>query len=147
MRQVAVDWGALALAMEEPAGKTENFFDTATGEIIKIRYALRWDEEIQATRARVSADTTGRYTAIPHLDPRVLLRDMADFARAVPDARLHRALMHALQGHRPFSDFKEILQIHPRERAQWYAFKDARLRGRVLNWLNQQGVEPLEKQT
>ncbi len=144
MKRVRIDFGALALALEEPEGKTENFLDTQTGEIIKTRYALRWDEEIQQTRARVSADQTGRYVAVPHLDPRDQLRDMAVFARAMPNAHLHRALTHVLQGRRPFDEFKEVLQNYPQERAQWYQFKDERMRARITRWLNAAGIEAMD---
>ncbi len=144
MKRVPIDWARLALAFDARAGASENFLDTATGEIITMRFAQMWEDDIRKIRARIGADDAGRYRAIPPLDARVALRAMADFARAVLDARLRRALLNAVQGRRAFDEFKEVLQTNAPERARWYAFKDARTRERIRKWMEENGIEASE---
>ncbi len=144
MNPVPVNLGALEIAFEGPEGKTENFLDTHTGRIIKINYARMWDEQIAATRLLIGADRDGRYVAIPRLDSRVIVRDMADFAKTVMDARVRQALERALIGHRRFHNFRAVLEHYTPERMRWYAFKDARMRARVQQWLAANGIAPSE---
>jgi len=140
MKQISINLGALAIAFEQPEGKSENFLDTQTGRIIKINYARMWDEEIAATRLLIGADRDGRYVAIPKLDARVMVRDMADFAKTVTDARVRKALDRALIGHRRNHNFIVVLEHYTPERMRWYAFKDARMRERVLKWMESVGI-------
>ena len=140
MKLVSVNLGAIANAFEQPEGKSENFLDTQTGRILKINYARMWDEEIAATRLLIGADRDGRYVAIPKLDARVIVRDMADFARTVQDERLQRGLQRALIGHRRNHNFLAILEHYTNVRTRWYAFKDARMRERVLKWMESVGI-------
>ena len=137
MKLVSINLGALANAFEQPEGKSENYLDTHTGRVIKLNYAQRWDQEIAATRLLIGADRGGRYVAIPRLDARVIVRDMADFTKTVQDARVRKALNHALIGHRRFHNFIVVLGHYTPERMRWYAFKDARMRERVLQWMRE----------
>ena len=73
-----------------------------------LEFALQWEDEIQAIRQRIGADCVGRYVGISHLDPGDALRDMADFAWTVMDARLRNSLMHALQGRCAFHEFRQV---------------------------------------
>jgi hypothetical protein len=67
---------------------------------------------------------------------------MAEFADAVADSRLQRALWVALDGRRPFRRFKDTLAGHPRERERWFAFREERLRAAMRDWLADNGIEP-----
>ena len=144
MKSVSVNLGALANAFEEPEGKSENFLDMQTGKIIRSNYARQWDEQIAATRLLIGADRDGRYVAIPRLDARVIVRDMADFAKTVQNARVRRGLERALIGHRRHHNFRAILEHYTPERMRWYTFKDARMRERVLKWMESVGIAPVE---
>lgn len=144
VKQISVNLGAIANAFEQPEGKSENFLDTHTGRILKINYARMWDEEIAATRLLIGSDRDGRYVAIPKLDARVIVRDMADFAKTVQDARVRKALERALIGHRRNHNFIVVLEHYTPERMRWYSFKDARMRERVLKWMKSVGIASLE---
>jgi hypothetical protein len=65
-----------------------------------------------------------------------------DFADAVLDARARRGLQQALGGSQPSRRFKDALAAHPRERAQWFAFRGYRLRDAVRGWLANNSIEP-----
>ncbi|MDQ3699974.1 MAG: UPF0158 family protein [Chloroflexota bacterium] len=38
-----------------------------------------------------------------------------------------------------------MLARNPAERERWFAFKDHRVRQRVLAWLAQEGIEPIKE--
>jgi hypothetical protein len=146
MRQVAVDLAALTQAMAEPEKKAEYFLDKNTGEILTVNRAKMRDVDIAGVRLRVSADQAGRYVTIPRIDSRVVARDMDDFARTVADPRVKKGLLRALvRQHRRTHDFFVVLGHYTPERIRWYAFKDARMRERVLSWLQGAGIELLER--
>lgn len=144
VKRVPVSLGAIANAFEQPKDKSENFLDTQTGQIIKINYARMWNEEAVAMRLLINSDLDGRYVAIPQIEERVMVRDMADFSKTVQDARVRRALELALIGHRRDHNFIVVLNHYTPERMRWYAFKDVRLRERVLKWMESVGLAPLE---
>lgn len=144
VKQVRVNLGSISIAFEQSEGQSESFLDTQTGLVIKINYARIWDDEIVAARLLISSDRDGRYVAIPRLDVRLIVRDMADFAKTVQDARVRKALERALIGHRRNHNFMVVLNHYTSERMRWYAFKDARMRERVLKWMESVGIEPIE---
>jgi hypothetical protein len=69
---------------------------------------------------------------------------MEDFISTVKDARLRDRLWRAISGRGAFRYFKDVLEDHPRERERWFAFKDAQVRQRVLAWLAEEDIKPIE---
>lgn len=69
--------------------------------------------------------------------------DMESFVYTVTDPRLANELEYAIRGRGAFRRFKDILARHPQVEAAWYAFKDARIRARVRDWLEAYGIEPV----
>jgi len=62
----------------------------------------------------------------------ICYQDMADFADQVSDERAGRRLARAIQGKGAFRRFKaELQEEYPHPLPAWYAFRDARARGRV----------------
>lgn len=74
-----------------------------------------------------------------HIDPLpsyIWYQDMADFTAQVGDERVGRRLARALQGKGAFRRFKaELHEEFPHLVPAWYAFRDARARRRVVQWL------------
>jgi hypothetical protein len=144
-RRVPVDWDELELALEMRSDEWASYLDVRTGQIRVSRidrfaddredYELA-DEEVEAGLA------DGALVAVEPLASSVEYTWMGDFADAVPDARARRALRQALGGGRPFRRFKDVLAAHPRERAQWFAFRGVRLREVVREWLADYNIEP-----
>lgn len=145
MKSIPVNLSALALAFEQTEGKSEHLLDTETGRIVKLNYSRVWDEGLTSTRLLLDADREGRYVAIPRLETRVLVQDMADFANTVRDLRVRKALKNSLVRHRRSHDFIVVLNHYTPEKIRWYAFKDARMRERVLEWMKSIGVSPPEE--
>jgi hypothetical protein len=70
---------------------------------------------------------------------------MEAFIATVTSARLQERLGAAIRGRGAFRRFKDVLAAAPAERARWFAFKDQRVRQRVLAWLADEGIELIDE--
>jgi hypothetical protein len=93
--------------------------------------------------AQVEAGYGARYIAVPQADSSEGYRDMEAFIIAVRDERLQDRLWRAISGRGAFRYFKDVLDDYPRERERWFEFEESRLRQRVLDWLESEGIEPI----
>jgi predicted nucleotidyltransferase len=66
--------------------------------------------------------------------------DMEDFIDAVPHHQASRELARAIGGRGAFRRFKDVLFDYPELREQWFAFHDARLRRRAIEWVRDHGL-------
>ncbi len=71
----------------------------------------------------------------------VWFQDMADFADGISDSAAGRRLSQALQGRRPFRQFKnQVHEHHPELISSWHALRDIRAQRRAVEWLLDQGL-------
>jgi hypothetical protein len=70
---------------------------------------------------------------------------MEDFLETVSDPQIRRELGIAIAGRGAFRRFKDVLLDYPAERERWFAFEKDRMQQRVLDWLDEIGVEPLSR--
>jgi len=68
-------------------------------------------------------------------------RDMEAFIDTVPEPRLRERLERAIDGKGAFRRFTEELDYHDAGRERWFPFKRERLRGRIREWLEEEGIE------
>lgn len=66
---------------------------------------------------------------------------MQDFVYSIEDDRLRDRLARAIQGRGAFGRFKNITSQNDALKAEWFAFKEARLLKRVENWLELEEIE------
>src|SRR2546422_9254283 len=116
-RRVPVDWDDLELALTMPLEEWASYLDVRTGRVRVYRSqpfgGEREDDEL--TEEEVEAGLAdGTLIAVEPVPSSVEYDWMAEFADAVPDARLRRALQAALERRRPFRGFKDALADHPR---------------------------------
>jgi len=68
---------------------------------------------------------------------------MQDFLDTLPEGRLADALQHALEGRKPFRQFKDALLDYPETRESWFRFKgDYELR-QAAAWCAEHDIEPV----
>ncbi|MGC8839359.1 MAG: UPF0158 family protein [Anaerolineae bacterium] len=79
-----------------------------------------------------------RYLRIP-LPPEQDLKDAREFVPTVLSAVVQRTLQGVLDGPRAMDRFRSLLARHPEELARWQAFRAARLKERIQEWLREQG--------
>ncbi|MFB0546976.1 MAG: UPF0158 family protein, partial [Anaerolineae bacterium] len=92
---------------------------------------------------QVEAGYGTRYISVPQADSHEDYRDMQDFIATVQDERLQDRLWRAIDGRGAFRYFKDVLADYPRERERWFEFEDARMRQRILDWLESEGIEAI----
>ena len=80
-----------------------------------------------------------RYLRIP-FPPGQDLEDAREFVPTVLSSVVQRTLRGVLGGPRAMDRFRSLLAQHPEELARWQAFRAARLRHRIEEWLREQGL-------
>ena len=127
----AVDLDGLCDALEDHSYEHSWWLDPRTGE---TRF-LGVDDDETAD----DLDDRG-LLHIAALDSGDGYRDMADFASAMANRRAHDLLSRAIEGRGAFRRFKDTLFEFPDLREKWFAFHDARMHRRGLEWLVDRGV-------
>jgi hypothetical protein len=132
-----VDLRSLAEALEDHSPQTSWWFDPDTGDsepYLDPVYADSGEEEHPADRGLL------------HVEPipsREAYGDMEAFIGRVRDPRARDLLERAIAGRGAFRRFKDTLLEFPDLRQTWFAFHDARMERRAIEWLAGQGlVEP-----
>ena len=123
-----VDLGELCSALEDNSREHEWWLDPSTGELeIRSEYFESDDgDDHPADRGWVYVEPVGSGEAYG---------DMEDFVARVPDPRAGDLLERAIAGRGAFRRFKDTLFEFPELRTAWFAFHDARMERRAIEWL------------
>jgi hypothetical protein len=127
----------------------DEIYDDEGNRIVSLEDHLRerddpdWQQELLLEADRIEQGYGRRYIAVEGREPYSDYNDMQRFIRTVADDRLRDHLWDAIQGRGAFRRFRDLLARHPDVEEAWFEFKDARLRGRVVAWLEANGIEPV----
>jgi len=127
---------------EEPAD--EGSYRVTFAAALEHRERPGWMHESLLEADAVEGGLGTRFLRVPEADSREGYGEMQAFIETVSSPRLQERLWAAIRGRGAFRRFKDVLASAPAERERWFAFKDARLRQRVLAWLADEGIEPAE---
>ena len=127
---------------EEPAD--EGSYRVTFAAALEHRERPGWMHELLLEADAVEGGLGTRFLRVPEADSREGYGEMQAFIETVSSPRLQERLWAAIRGRGAFRRFKDVLASAPAERERWFAFKDARLRQRVLAWLADEGIEPAE---
>lgn len=122
-------------------------YDEQEEEVVTFDHALQqhdlpeWMRPIVQEAHQVEQGYGMRFISIPATDSRERYRDMERFIDTVHDSRLQSILQHAIQGRGAFRRFRDTLLAYQHERECWFAFSAARVRERVLEWLEAEEIE------
>jgi hypothetical protein len=105
-----------------------------------------WMHELLREADLVEGGLGTRFIRLPHGDARAGYADMEAFIVTVASPPLQDRLWAAIRGRGAFRRFKDVLASSPAERDRWFAFKDQRVRQRVLAWLADEGIELLDEE-
>lgn len=126
----------------ESAGDDER--DAAFREALEQNDLPEWRRAMALEAYEIESDVDGsRYLEVPPQSSRDGYRDMEEFIETVQDEQLQDRLWRAIDGRGAFRVFKNELDYHDEERQRWFAYRDARLHERVLDWLAEEGIEPI----
>ncbi|HLB13278.1 MAG TPA: UPF0158 family protein [Dehalococcoidia bacterium] len=92
---------------------------------------------------RVEAGYGERFVRVPNTESREAYGDMEEFFETVGDGRLQELLEVAINGKGAFRRFKDVLARRPGQEERWFRFSADRERRRVLEWLEEEGIEPV----
>jgi predicted nucleotidyltransferase len=126
-----IDLGSLAEALEDHTPQTSWWFDPHTGDSTPY---------IEPDAIAPEHPSDRGLLLIEPIPSREAYGDMEDFIGRVRDLKLRDLLMRAIAGRGAFRRFKDTLQKHPELRRSWFAFHDARMERRAIQWLADQGL-------
>ena len=127
---------------EEPAD--EGSYRVTFAAALEHREPPGWMHELLLEADAVEGGLGTRFLRVPEADSRAGYGEMQAFIETISSPRLQERLWAAIRGRGAFRRFKDVLASAPAERERWFAFKDARLRQRVLAWLADEELEPAE---
>jgi hypothetical protein len=144
--------GAVIPVTSETQGELERLYTDLDREgplstdeldaVLGERDAGDWERETLQQANQVESDDGTRFLPLPHRDSHAGYRDMEEFIETLPPGSLQDQLWRAIRGRGAFRRFKDVLLESPSEQQRWFAFRDARLRARVLAWLTEEEIEP-----
>jgi Uncharacterised protein family (UPF0158) len=148
-----LETGQVVWISDETRGELESIYeeiyDPESEEPVDLAAALQdydladWQKEELLEADRVDHFCGSRYIAAPVADSHEGYRDMERFILTVQDERLQDRLWQAIQGRGAFRRFKDVLAGYYREEKRWYAFQYDQVTGRILEWLESEGIEPI----
>jgi hypothetical protein len=103
-----------------------------------------WHREPLQDAGRVEAGFGSRFIPIPAQDSHEGYSDMEAFIDTVSNSRLQERLEDAISGRGAFRRFKDVFLEYPAERERWFQFQRERLHQRMLDWLEEQEITPLQ---
>jgi len=100
-----------------------------------------WEKEALREANQVEEGFGIRYISVPRSESSEAYGDMEEFITTVENEHLVELLQVAINGKGAFRRFKDVLADYPTERERWFHFKDNRVRERMLEWLEDEGIE------
>ena len=135
-----------AIYAELPEDPTdESNYRAAFAAALEASQLPEWEREALVEADAVEVGLGTRFLRVPEADSREGYADMEEFIETVSNPQLQERLWDAIRGRGAFRRFKDVLAGAAAERERWFAFKDARLRERVVAWLAVEGIEPIEE--
>jgi predicted nucleotidyltransferase len=127
-----VDLGELCMALEDNSPEHSWWVDPRTG-------TFEFWSDLGDNEGEEHPEDRG-LVAVEPIDSAEGYSDMEDFSARVPDARSRDHLLRAIAGRGAFRRFKDTLLDLPDLREAWFAFHDARMQRRAIEWLETRGM-------
>ena len=128
----------------------EEMYDEDDNQIISLEALLQrrediqdWQKEVLLEADRVDREYGHRYISVEPDDPYQDYNDSDHFIATLDSEDLQGRLWRAIRGRGAFRRFKDLVARHPDVEEQWYAYKDARAKERLLRWLDAHDIEPI----
>ncbi len=139
--QLPIDLQELSWIFEDSSIEHRSYLDLKTGEIVQIFDDIMDPDEKEELDDKVDEGLGERYITIPNAESYDGYQDMKDFIDTVKEMKLKEKLYNAITRKGAFRRFKDLLTFYPKERERWFKFKDDRIKERVNEWLEEEGIE------
>jgi predicted nucleotidyltransferase len=130
-------------AIYEQMDEVETEGSPTVADLVERQGLHDWQKHQLLIADQVEREYGSRFISVPQMDSYEGYRDMEDFIATVRDPHLQELLEVAITGRGAFRRFKDVLLGYPREREQWFAFKDEAMLERVCEWLEAYDIEPI----
>lgn len=141
-RRLPVDLSELSFALDDNSPGRAWYLDLETGELVLVTEDVE-DEELPLPREEL--EESERFLLVPARPSHEGWRDMDDFLATVAAGAFRDRLADAIRGKGAFGRFKRVLEERPGERERWFAFQQARLDARAVEWLADEGIEAIPR--
>lgn len=132
-----IDRKALVQAMDDQEAGNVYFIDRKTFKV--NRYTLKDLAGLESLKQAMKADPQ-RFAQVPKPDPKENFAEAEAFITTVHDPKLKEALKRAMVSHRPFREFRDLLQTKAKEKREWEAFHSKNLAERAERLVKSLGL-------
>lgn len=108
------------------------FIDRKTKKI--TMYTLKDLAALEALK-KAMKDDPQRFAQIPKPQPAENMAEMEAFVAQVHDPKLKEAMKRAMTSHRPFREFRDLLETKIKEKREWEAYHKKNLDARTERFL------------
>lgn len=137
MRELNIDWAALHSAFQMNMPEVRCFLAVEDGRVLKLPPG-------DPALATVRADPQ-RYIAIDAIPSRIQYQWLDEFIKSIEEESIRARMEAAINGKGAFRRFKDILLTLPDERRRWFEYRDQMMRQRIVDWVREQGITPLNE--
>lgn len=137
MRALNVDWSALHSAFQMPMPEIKCFLSLIDGRVLKLSPG-----DPAMAEARQNRED---FVPVDTVPSRIQYQWVDEFTKSVEDETLRKRIEAAINGKGAFRRFKDILLTMPDERRRWFEFRDQKMRQRIVEWVQESGVEALNE--
>ena len=137
MRELNIDWTALHGAFQMPVPDVRCYLSLVDGTVVKLPPGDPGFATVQASKAD--------YVAVDAIPSRIQYQWVDEFVLSIEDPDLKARVEAAINGKGAFRRFKDILLTSPDERRRWFEYRDQKMRQRIVEWVREKGIEPLNE--
>jgi hypothetical protein len=113
------------------------FIDRKTHKI--TLYTLKDLAGLETLKRNMKAEPQ-RFAQIPKPQPAENMQEVEAFIATVHDPKLKEAMRRAMTSHRPFREFRDLLETKIKEKREWEAFHKKNLEQRTERFLKSAGL-------
>ncbi len=135
MRELNIDWAALHSAFQMPMPEVRCFLSLTDGNVLKLPPGDAGLATVQTAR--------DEFVPIETVPSRIQYQWVDEFTKTIEDEALRARMEAAINGKGAFRRFKDILLTTPDERRRWFEFRDQKMRTRIVEWVHEKGIQPL----
>lgn len=133
-----VDKKIVGQAMDDLTPTNAYFIDRKTQKV--TRYTLQDAAALQQLKKNIAAEPQ-RFLQVPRPDPTDNMREVEAFIAQVHDPKLKEAMKRAMTSHKPFREFRDLLDTKPKEKREWEAFHRKHIEQKVDRFLKSSGLQ------
>ncbi len=127
-----IDKNMIYKAFDDVEAGNIYFIDRKTHKI--TLYTLKDLAGLEALKKNMKADPQ-RFAQIPKPQPAENLAEVETFIAAIHDPKLKEAMKRAMTSHRPFREFRDLLDTKVKEKREWDAYHKKNLEQRCERFL------------